>query len=100
MREAKERGHKVDEPVLAELTKWVAESGDGKTGVPRPAGIPNAEREACGCARVGRRPEADPVAHKGLKLLVQTIKDDQTENGSWSSWPKPGRRSSATRMRA
>ena len=40
MGEAKERGHKVDEPVLAELTKWVAESGDGKTGVPRPAGIP------------------------------------------------------------
>src|SRR5262245_15343670 len=35
LREAKQRGHAVNEPVLAELTKWVAESGDGKTGVPR-----------------------------------------------------------------
>src|SRR5262245_54839072 len=32
-REAKLRGHAVDEPALAELTKWVAESGDGKFGL-------------------------------------------------------------------
>src|SRR5258706_207986 len=42
MREAKQRGHAINEPVLAELTKWIAESGDGKTGVPRPAGLPKA----------------------------------------------------------
>src|SRR6516164_4821610 len=42
MREASLRGHAVEESVLAELTKWVAESGDGKTGVPRPAGRPKA----------------------------------------------------------
>src|SRR5262249_31773362 len=42
MREAKQRGHTVDEPVLAELTKWLAESGEGKTGVPRPKGVPKA----------------------------------------------------------
>src|SRR5262245_52167388 len=42
MHEAKQRGHAVNEPVLAELTKWVGESGDGKTGVPRPKGIPKA----------------------------------------------------------
>src|SRR6267142_1855977 len=42
MREAKQRGHAVNEPVLAELTKWIAEAGDGKTGVPRPAGLPKA----------------------------------------------------------
>src|SRR5262245_56933826 len=42
MRVARQRVHAVEEPVLAELTKWVAESGDGKTGVPRPAGIPKA----------------------------------------------------------
>ena len=35
-REAKLRGHAVDEPVLTELTKWVAESGDGKFGLARP----------------------------------------------------------------
>ena len=37
MREAKERGHAVDEAVLADLTKWVAESGDGKFAQARPA---------------------------------------------------------------
>src|SRR5262245_836753 len=42
VREAKQRGRKVDEPFLAEYTKWVAESGDGKTGVKRPDGIPKA----------------------------------------------------------
>ena len=31
MREAERRGHVVDGRLLAELTKWVAESGDGKT---------------------------------------------------------------------
>src|SRR5262245_31560221 len=42
MREAKDRGHTVNEPVFADMTKWVAESGDGKTGVARPAGVPKA----------------------------------------------------------
>ncbi len=40
MREARLDGRAVDEPLLAELTKWIAESGDGKTGVPRPKGFP------------------------------------------------------------
>src|SRR6478609_6656571 len=40
MREAKSRGHAVDGPFLDELTRWVAESGDGKTGVARPASRP------------------------------------------------------------
>src|SRR5690349_19261402 len=42
MREAKQFGHAVQEPVLAELTKWVAESGDGKFRLARPASAPNA----------------------------------------------------------
>src|SRR5437867_3748060 len=42
MREAKQRGHTVDGPVLSELTTWVAKSGEGRTGVPRPAGVPKA----------------------------------------------------------
>ncbi len=42
MREARQRGHAVNEPVLAELTKWVAESGDGKFGMARPASAPKA----------------------------------------------------------
>src|SRR5437870_11006163 len=42
MREAKRFGHAVNEPVLAELTQWLAESGDGRTGLARPAGVPKA----------------------------------------------------------
>ena len=91
MREAKQRGHAVDEPVLAELTKWVAESGDGKTGVRE------ARRRAQGAQRRRRcgsrshsapTPKPDAVSQKGLKLLLKTVKGDQTENGSWSSWPE------------
>ena len=33
MSEAKERGHAVDESVLSEMARWLANSGDGKTGV-------------------------------------------------------------------
>jgi hypothetical protein len=42
MREAKLRGHAVETPVLAEMTKWVAESGAGKFGLARPASAPEA----------------------------------------------------------
>ena len=42
LREAKARGPAVDEGVLADLTKWIAESGEGKTGVPRPDSAPRA----------------------------------------------------------
>jgi Squalene-hopene cyclase C-terminal domain len=90
MREAKQRGHKVDEPVLTELTKWVAESGNGKTGVARPAGIPKAlNAKAVWLAlALGADPKPDAAARDGLKLLLKTVADDQTENGSWSSWPE------------
>src|SRR5580698_6512957 len=42
MREAKLRGYAVDEPVLAEMTQWMANSGDGKISVERPASAPHA----------------------------------------------------------
>jgi hypothetical protein len=42
MREAKHRGRTVDEPVMTELTRWVAESGDGKFAQARPASAPKA----------------------------------------------------------
>jgi len=90
MHEAKERGHKVDEPVLAELTKWVAENGDGKTGVPRPKGIPKAlnAKAVWFALALGADPKPDAVTQKGLKLLSKTIAGDQIENGSWASWPE------------
>src|SRR5262245_3249445 len=89
MREAKQRGHAVDEPVLAELTKWVAESGDGKTGVARPAGVPKAlnTKAVLFALALGTDPDPDPTSQEGLKLLLKTVKSDQTGSGSWSSWP-------------
>ncbi len=89
-REAKQRGHAVDEPVLAELTQWVAESGDGKTGIPRPEGIPKAlnEKAVSLALALAANPEPDAVSQAGMKLLLGTVKSDQTENGSWASWPE------------
>jgi Squalene-hopene cyclase N-terminal domain/Prenyltransferase and squalene oxidase repeat len=90
MREAKLRGHTVDLSLLADLTKWVAESGDGKTGVPRPDGRPKAlnAKAVWFALALGADPEPDPVAQRGLKLLAETVKSDQQADGSWSSWPE------------
>ena len=90
MREAKQRGQAVDEPVLAELTKWIAESGDGKTGVPRPAGIPKAfnEKAVSFALALGADPAPDAASQEGMKRLLTTVKSDQIENGSWASWPE------------
>lgn len=89
MREAKLRGHAVNEPVLADLTKWLAESGSGKTGVPRPEGLPKAlnVKAVLYSLALAADPKPDEQARKGLKLLWGTVKEDQTENGSWSAWP-------------
>jgi hypothetical protein len=90
MREAKQRGYAVDEPVLAELTQWLAQSGDGKTGVPRPAGVPRAlnAKAVWFALALGASAQPDPVSQQGSKLLLTTVKSDQNENGSWSSWPE------------
>jgi hypothetical protein len=89
MREAKQRGHAVDEPVLVEMTNWIAASGDGKTGVPRPPGIPKAlnTKPVLFALALEADPQPDAVARDGLALLLKTVKEDQTENGSWASWP-------------
>jgi Prenyltransferase and squalene oxidase repeat len=89
LREAKLRGHAVDEPVLAELTKWIAESGDGKTGVPRPPEIPRAlnEKAVSFALALAADPEPDDVSRQGLEKMLKTVKEDQIENGSWASWP-------------
>lgn len=89
MREAKLFGHAVDEPVLAELTKWVAESGDGKFGQTRPASAPQAAspKAIYFALALGADPKPDAAAEKGLKLLLKTVEVEQTENGSWAAWP-------------
>jgi squalene-hopene/tetraprenyl-beta-curcumene cyclase len=90
MREAKLRGHAVDEPRLTEFTKWVASAGAGKTGVPRPAGLPKAlnVKPVLYSLALSADPDPDADAKQGLKLMWGTIKEDQTENGSWSAWPE------------
>src|SRR5262245_58986535 len=72
MREAKQFGRAVDEPVLAELTKWIAESGDGKFGLARPAGAPKAAspKAIYFALALGADPQPDAAAQKGLKLLL------------------------------
>jgi hypothetical protein len=89
-REAKLRGYAVDEPVLAELTKWVAESGDGKFGLARPASAPKAAspKAVYFALALGVDPRPDEVAQRGLKLLLKTVTAEQTEDGSWSTWPE------------
>jgi hypothetical protein len=90
MREAKVRGHVVDEPVLAELNKWVAQAGDGKFRLARPASAPNAAspKAVYFALALETDPEPDATAKAGMKLFLQTVKSEQTENGSWSTWPE------------
>ena len=89
LRDAKLKGHAVDESVLAEMTKWVAESGNGKTGVPRPEGIPKAlnMKAVLFALALEADPLPDETSQNGLKLLLQTVKEDQNEDGVWNSWP-------------
>jgi hypothetical protein len=90
MREARQWGHTVDEPVLAEMTKWMAESGDGKTGVPRPEGIPKALNTKAVYFALGLEadPSPDDAVQAGLKRFFNTIREDQLEDGSWAAWPE------------
>jgi hypothetical protein len=90
LRDAKQRGCAVEEPVLADLTKWLAESGDGKVGLARPAAAPRAanSKAVYFAAALGADPKPDAAAQKGLQLLLKTVEGDQTDNGSWSSWPE------------
>src|SRR5262249_39034467 len=90
LREARQRGCAVDEPVLAELTKGVAESGDGKTSLPRPAGIPKAlnAKAVWFALALAADLKPDAASQQALKRLLKTVESDQTENGSWAAWPE------------
>lgn len=89
MHEANQRGHAIDAPFLAEFTKWVAESGDGKTGVPRPANVLRAlnTKAVYFALALEADPRPDTVSQAGLQRLLNTVESDQTDNGSWASWP-------------
>lgn len=90
LQEAKVRGHAVDEAVMNEMTQWVAGSGNGKTGVPRPVGIPKAlnAKAIYFILALNSVPKPDEAVQKGLKLMLETVEGDQLENGSWASWPQ------------
>ncbi len=90
MNEAKQRDHAVNKTVLDDLTKWLTEAGEGKTGVKRPAKVPQAHNTkavyyALGLGSVARRSDVEQDA---LNLLLRTVREDQTEDGSWASWPE------------
>ena len=88
MREAKDRGHAVDEPLLSELTEWMT-PGEGKTGVPRPEGRPKAHNTKAVFFALALSADRQPgeSAQAGLKRMIATIKEDQLENGQWHAWP-------------
>jgi len=90
MREAKQRGHAVDEPALAELTKWVSETAYGATSAPTLAGAPKRLTPGPAWFALGfsADPKPDVAAQNELKLLLKTIESDQTETGAWLSWPQ------------
>lgn len=89
MQEARGHDIAVDEDELAELTKWVAESGDGKFVMKRPAAAPHAAspKAMYFALALGVNPEPDAIVRAGMKRLLKTVKDEQTDNGSWSAWP-------------
>jgi squalene cyclase len=90
LRAAKVRGFAVDEPVLAEMTQWMAASGDGKMTIERPASAPHAMSTKALYFALGllADPEPDAASQEGLKRLLQTIESEQIEDGSWSGWPE------------
>jgi hypothetical protein len=90
MSEAQRRGHAVNEPLVAELTKWVAGSGDGKFGMARPASAPKAlsPKAVWFALALGAISKPDTTSQEGMKLLLTTVKSEQTEDGSWSAWPE------------
>lgn len=90
MNEARLRDNAPDETVLGDLTRWLTEAGEGKTGVKRPVEAPKALNTkavyyALGLGSVTGRSDAEQEA---LDLLLRTVREDQTEDGSWVSWPE------------
>lgn len=90
LHEAKVRGHEVDQTLLSDLTTSLAEAGDGTTSVERPSNAPNAINTKAVYFALAL--EADPApnatARAGLKRMLDTVKRDQTDNGSWAWWPR------------
>jgi hypothetical protein len=89
LREAKDRGHSVDEAVLADLTKWLTEAGDGKNSLPRPESAPRAFHSKALYFSLGLASLSQPsdTERQSRQRLLATVMSDQLDDGSLSSWP-------------
>ena len=89
LQEAKFKQRSVDEEVLSDLKKWMTESGEGKTSVPRPEGRPKAlnTKAVYFALALASDPEPNDLIRDGLTKMLNTVKDDQLEDGSWHAWP-------------
>ncbi len=58
--------------------------------MPRPAGIPRAlnTKPVYFALALQADPVPNDITQAALKLLLQTVKSDQTEDGSWAAWPE------------
>jgi prenyltransferase beta subunit len=91
MNEAKLRGMAVDEPLRKELTQWVATSGDENGGAQkRPESAPHSlnTKALYYALTLVSDPQLDAAAEAGLKHILEIVIGDQTENGSWQTWPE------------
>ena len=83
LQEAKQSGYAVDEQVLADLTKWLTEAGDGKTSLPRPESAPNAlnEKAVSYAFALRTNPQPDENVRNGMQRLLSTVKANQRAEG-------------------
>lgn len=90
MHEAKRMGYGVDETVLAEMAQWIADSGDGKTSIVRPADVPQAIniKAVWFALALAADPRPNEADEQSMKRLLKTIQSDQGMDGSWDWWPE------------
>ncbi len=90
LNEAKQQSHGVDEAVLADMTKWLTEAGEGKTGVARPEGRPKALNTKAVYFALGllSDPKPNDEVKNALARFRKTMHEDQIEDGSWVAWPE------------
>ncbi|MDP1798376.1 MAG: terpene cyclase/mutase family protein [Planctomycetaceae bacterium] len=90
MNVARQQGHTVNGPLLDELTKWIAEAGDGRSSLPRPESAPKAlnTKALWFSLALISAPETLTEAQAGLMRMLPTLRGDQTESGAWSGWPE------------
>jgi hypothetical protein len=90
LNEAKRQSHAVDAAVLADMTRWLAEAGEGKTSVARPEGRPKALNTKAVYFALGllSAPQPSDSVKEALARFRKTMHEDQSEDGSWVAWPE------------